>query len=353
MSDELTTWSLPAEARRPGPAAPAGHEWPDAELTEVAPLPPPLETSAPPLDLTFLVAEPPPPPPVENAGSCVPVEDVGNGVLAENADNGVPPAAAQPAAPNPGRYSAGGAGWNIRQNRPAPANPWETNGAPVPAQLTPAYAGAGYAALQPLPWEMSQRKAPVSTRALFGFSLLLRVALIIALPVVAFVAFGWHSWFTNLFHTNHNITQPYTFASLTLVNNPSLTATASSLTSDLTKRGATQAVVAYYGTNDHPELILVLAKGQNKSQTPLEGFTEYAHGLSASGFNVDTAAVTDTKSNGTDFMCAPVTGPVLNGAVSTCMWDDYDVIGAVLDITGQPVGKTYSQAVAARAAGEH
>jgi hypothetical protein len=34
------------------------------------------------------------------------------------------------------------------------------------------------------------------------------------------------------------------------------------------------------------------------------------------------------------------------------MWDDYDVIGAVLDITGQPVGKTYTQAVAARAAGE-
>ena len=216
--------------------------------------------------------------------------------------------------------------------------------------MAPAFAGAGFAAVQSLPWE---QKAPArSTRAVFGVAFGLRILLIVAVPVVGFLAWGWHTWLSDLFHTSHTISQPAKVGTLTPITDPTLVSVAQNLSAELNKQVATQSIVAYYGTDGEPQLILVLAKGPHDSPSPADEFQRYAAGMNATGFRVDTAGEVNTQSNGTNFLCAPVVSP--NGTtLSTCMWDDYDVIGAVVDMTGQPVGKTYTQAVAARAAGEH
>jgi hypothetical protein len=201
-----------------------------------------------------------------------------------------------------------------------------------------------------MPWDEPPSPAR-TTRAVFGLAFALRILLFLAIPTIGFLAWGWHSWFSDLFHTSHTISQPAKIGTLTPINDPALVAIAQNIASELDKNGASQAIVAYYGANGQPQLVLVMAKGSHNSQQPLDEFKRYAAGMSVSGFKVDTSTATDTQSNGTDFLCGPVSSPV-GATLSTCMWDDHDVIGAVLDITGQPVGKTYTQAVAARAAGE-
>jgi hypothetical protein len=352
VSDDQPEWYQPARIDRAAPSDPRSSlAWP-----EPPPPPPPAETPATPakpLDEDTI----PLPPPLQTVGPAAgmlrpllgnpadehPLADT-TGMNSSPANGhvnaGIPVALAEtPSA----RVARGGPGWNIRPPQSAPAHPWE---APGSGGLTPALAGAGAA----MPWDEPPASAR-TTRAVFGLAFALRILLFLAIPTIGFLAWGWHGWIGDLFHASHTITQPAKIGTLTPINDPALVAVAQNIASELDKNGASQAIVAYYGTNGQPQLVLVMAKGSHDSQKPLDEFKTYAAGMSVSGFKVDTSAATDTQSNGTDFLCGPVSSPS-GGAFSTCMWDDYDVIGAVLDITGQPVGKTYTQALAARAAGE-
>lgn len=357
MSDEHPDWYQAAEIDHPAASDPRSSlAWPEPPplppvdanavpskpaVDDTIPLPPPLQTVGPAAGMLR--------PQLEVPSDALPVAAT-SGMNAQPA-NGHAHQATQdvtPAAPVESpqvRVAPGGPGWNIRAPQSAPAHARE---APGSGGLTPVYAGAGHA----MPWDPPPRPAR-STRAVFGLAFGLRIVLLLAVPTIGFLAWGWHSWIGDLFHTSHSISQPAKIGSLTPINDPALVSVAQSIASELDKHGASQAIVAYYGTNGHPELVLVIAKGSHDSQKPLDEFKTYASGMSVSGFKVDTTAATDTQSNGTDFVCGPVSSPLGGGSLSTCMWDDYDVIGAVLDMTGQPVGKTYTQAVAARVAGEH
>jgi len=356
VSDDHPDWYKPADTDRPGAADPRSSlAWPEP------PPPPPLMETDTAADAPADDGEIPLPPPLQTVGpaagmlrpqleapsTALPVAatsvmntPAANGRAYEGAHYSAP---AAPADSSPARVAPGGPGWNIRAPQNAPALPW---GAPGSSGLTPAYADAGLA----MPWA-EQRTSTRTTRAVFGLAFGLRILLFLAIPTIGFVAWGWHSWVSDLFHASHSISQPAKIGTLTPVNDPALVSIAQNIASELDKNGAAQAIVAYYGSNGQPQLVLVIAKGSHDSQKPLDEFKKYASGMAVSGYKVDTTAATDTQSNGTDFLCGPVSTPV-GGALSTCMWDDYDVIGAVLDMTGQPVGKTYTQAVAARAAGE-
>jgi hypothetical protein len=352
VSDDHPDWYQPAQIDRAAPRDPRSSlAWP-----EPPPPPPPVDTPigpAKPLDGDTI----PLPPPLQSVG---PAAAMLRPQLGDPSDSQPLAAITGINSPTPNtlahdgasvavaeapqvRVAPGGLGWNIRAPQTAPSHPWE---APGPGGLTPAFAGAG----APMPWDEPPSPAR-TTRAVFGLAFALRILLFLAIPTIGFLAWGWHSWFSDLFHTSHTISQPAKIGTLTPINDPALVAIAQNIASELDKNGASQAIVAYYGANGQPQLVLVMAKGSHDSQQPLDEFKTYAAGMSVSGFKVDTSTATDTQSNGTDFLCGPVSSPV-GATLSTCMWDDHDVIGAVLDITGQPVGKTYTQAVAARAAGE-
>jgi hypothetical protein len=178
-----------------------------------------------------------------------------------------------------------------------------------------------------------------------------RIVMIVAIPVIAFMAFGWHSWVTGLFHTQHTITQPQTIGSYTIVASPALDSLEGAMSQQLAKQGATRSVIAAYSNGAAPQALLILSKGSFRSESPAQALTDFSGAVGGFGLTV-SAQTTDTKANGTDFLCAAVSGASLQGSLSICFWDDYDVLGAVVELTPLP-GNAYALAIQARALGEH
>jgi hypothetical protein len=69
--------------------------------------------------------------------------------------------------------------------------------------------------------------------------------------------------------------------------------------------------------------------------------------------SVTSGETLNTTTGGSHFMCSPAAGPPPLSALSLCGWDDGDTIGLVMDVSGQPLSATLSEAEAARSAGEH
>ena len=71
------------------------------------------------------------------------------------------------------------------------------------------------------------------------------------------------------------------------------------------------------------------------------------------GVTVDKSKTVKTTTDGSQFVCSPATRPAPQTAVSLCGWGDGSTIGLVMDVSGQPVNTTLTEAVQAKTAGEH
>src|SRR5205807_2861404 len=247
-------------------------------------------------------------------------------------------------------------GWSVRDAPEAPGQAAQER-APAGAAAVAAAPATAAAATPPVlldgpvPWEVGPQKRGM--RALFGFALGVRIALIIGVPAIAFIGFGWHSWLSDLVHPQHVITQPQSIGAYSLMSTPALDAAEASTSQELTKNGATQSVVAAYGTGDTPALLLIISKGSFKADSPAQAMTEFGNAINKAGLQVSSDS-TDTKANGVDFLCTTVSAPQLGSSASLrlCFWDDYDVVGAVVALP--PIqNSALDLAEKARSLGEH
>jgi hypothetical protein len=181
--------------------------------------------------------------------------------------------------------------------------------------------------------------------------MLLRIVMIVAIPLIAFAAFGWHGWLTDLLHTKHAITEPQTIGAYSVVASPQLVSLEAAMSQQLATHGATQSVIAAYSNGVAPQALLILSKGAFRSESPTQALAEFSREVGNHGLTV-SAQTTDTRADGTDFLCSAVSSPSSTGSLSICFWDDYDVLGMVIALTPLP-GNAYSLAVRARALGEH
>lgn len=296
-------------------------------------------------DPRALKANPPPPP--QGPGPRAPAFEAVPASLAVGTQRlSTPSLGARPEPSNSsGPTIPGGTGWNIRgRDEAAALHRGRAEDASGPAWET-----------RPLPNANLDRSAwavPAARvkRKLTGKGL---TGLVLSVILVAILGFAGYEWFTGRAHAVHTITTPTAVGALVAINTPSTVAMTQQMRQVMQQDGATHVVSGVYGSGGHATLVVLLAQGPNIETTTTQFFNDFTAGLKTQGVTVDSGKTLNTTADGSDFMCSAATGAAPLTAVSLCGWDDGDTIGMVMDVSGQPVSTTLTEAEAARTAGEH
>ena len=192
-------------------------------------------------------------------------------------------------------------------------------------------------------------KAP-RTRGLTGRKFL---GIALSVLLVAILGFAGYEWLNGRAHPDHTITTPAAVGSLVAIHTPATVAVTQQMQAVMQQNGATRVVSGVYGQAGRASLVVLLAQGPNIETTTTQFFTDFAAGLKTQGVTVSRTGMVSTTTGGSNFICSPASGPAPLTALSLCGWDDGDTIGLVVAVSGQTVGTTLSEAVAARGAGEH
>ena len=238
--------------------------------------------------------------------------------------------------------SPGGQGWNIRsqdaenatRGRAEPAEPaWSPRTTPAMTRDRSA-------------WNIpaAPRSRRPSGRGVFGILLTL-----VRIAIVGFAAFAY---MTGRAHTT-TIKTPTSVGTLAPVSTPATAAVSQQMKQVMLAYGATQVVSGVYGASGHATLVVLLAQGPDIATTSSQFFDDFSSGLQMDGVTVDKTKALKTTTDGSQFVCSLATRPAPQTAVSLCGWSDGTTIGLVMDVSGQPVNKTLTEAVQAKTAGEH
>ena len=236
----------------------------------------------------------------------------------------------------------GGKGWNIRsqdeenasRGRAEPAEPgWSTRTTPAMTRDRSA-------------WDVpaAPRSRRPSARAVFG--------VLLTLVLIAILGFAALEYISGRAHST-TIRTPTTVGTLGPISTPAAAAVSQQMKQVMLAYGATQVVSGVYGVSGHPTLVVLLAQGPDIATTSSQFFDDFSNGLQMDGVTVDRTKTLKTTTDGSQFVCSPATRPAPQTAVSLCGWSDGSTMGLVMDVSGQPVNKTLTEAVQAKSAGEH
>ncbi len=178
------------------------------------------------------------------------------------------------------------------------------------------------------------------------------VGILLTLVLLAILGFAAFEYISGRNHAT-TIKTPATVGTLAPVSTPAAVAVSQQMKQVMLAYGATQVVSGVYGTSGRPTLVVLLAQGPDIATTSSQFFDDFSTGLKMDGVTVDAAKTVKTTTNGSQFVCSPATRPAPQTAVSLCGWSDGSTIGLVMDVSGQPVAKTLTEAVQAKTAGEH
>lgn len=243
-----------------------------------------------------------------------------------------------------GPVSPGGHGWNIR-------------GRDETMALNRGKAEEGSAAwgTRPLPsanrdrsaWDVpaAPHKRRLSGKGVLGIGF--------TVVLVAILGFAGYEWLSGRAHPDHTITTPTAVGALIAIHTPATAAVTQQMRQVMQKDGATHVVSGVYGKAGRAMLVVLLAQGPNIETSTNQFFNDFTTGLKTQGLNVISSKTLNTRTDGSDFICSPATGPAPLTSISLCGWDDGDTIGLVLDVTGDSVSAALQEATAARTAGEH
>jgi hypothetical protein len=237
----------------------------------------------------------------------------------------------------------GGHGWNIRRRDEADAQ----RGHAEPTEQAWSTRTTAKRRGDQSAWDVpaARRRRHLTGRAVVG--ILLSIVLI---GILGFAAFEWVS---SRGHSTVTITTPATVGSLAAINTPATATVTAQMEKVMLEYGATRVVSGVYGAGGHPTLVVLLAQGPNIQTSSTQFFNDFASGLQSDGITVKRSNTVQATSDGSQFVCSPATRPAPLTAVSLCGWDDGTTIGLVMDVSGQPVNTTLTEAEQARSAGEH
>jgi hypothetical protein len=237
----------------------------------------------------------------------------------------------------------GGKGWNIRSHdeesslrgKAEPVAPaWSPRTTPAMTKDRSAW---------DVPAEPRSRRP--SGRAMVG--------ILLSVVLVAILGFAGFEYFAGKAQPAVTIKKPVSVGTLTPISTPAALAVSQQMQKVMLAYGATSVVSGVYGASGHPTLVVVLAQGPNLGATSNEFFNDFSTGLQMDGVTVDKSKTVKTTKSGSQFICSPATRPAPQTAVSLCGWEDGGTIGLVMDVSGQPVNTTLTEAVQAKSAGEH
>ena len=244
-----------------------------------------------------------------------------------------------------GPVRPGGTGWNVRPREGAylpNRKGGDTGEEPAWQTRTLPYADRSA-------WDVPKapRSRALSGRKFFGIAL--------SVLLVAILGFAGYEWLNGRAHPDHGhtITTPAAVGALVAIHTPATVAVTHQMQTVMQQNGATRVVSGVYGQPGRASLLVLLAQGPNIETTTTQFFTDFAAGLKTQGVTVDRTGMVSTTTGGSNFICSPASGAAPLTALSLCGWDDGDTIGLVVDVSGQTVGTTLREAVAARGAGEH
>jgi hypothetical protein len=264
---------------------------------------------------------------------------VGVGQRMSTATVGFRPTAAEVSAVS----APGGKGWNIRsQDEEHTLRGRTEEGTPGwSPRTTPAMTADRSA------WDVpaAPRSRRPSGRAVIG--------ILLTLVLVAILGFAAFEYISGREHPAATIKTPTSVGTLAPISTPAAAAVTQQMKQVMLAYGATQVVSGVYGTSGHPTLVVLLAQGPDIASTSSQFFDDFSTGLKMDGVTVDTTKTVKTTMDGSQFVCSPATRPAPQTAVSICGWSDGSTIGLVMDVSGQPVNKTLTEAVQAKTAGEH
>jgi hypothetical protein len=178
------------------------------------------------------------------------------------------------------------------------------------------------------------------------------VGILLTLVLVAILGFAAFEYMSGRNHST-TIKTPATVGTLAPVSTPAAVAVSQQMKQVMLAYGATTVVSGVYGTSGHPMLVVLLAQGPDIATTSSQFFADFSTGLKMDGVTVDQTKTVKTTTDGSQFVCSPATRPAPETAVSLCGWSDGSTFGLVMDVSGQPVNKTLTEAVQAKTAGEH
>jgi hypothetical protein len=178
------------------------------------------------------------------------------------------------------------------------------------------------------------------------------IGILLTLVLVAILGFAAFEYISGRNHAA-TIKAPATVGVLAPVTTPAAAAVSQQMKQVMLAYGATQVVSGVYGTSGHPTLVVLLAQGPDIATTSSQFFNDFSTGLKMDGVTVDPTKTVKTTTDGSQFVCSPATRPAPLTAVSLCGWSDGSTIGLVMDVSGQPLDKTLTEAVQAKTAGEH
>ncbi len=178
------------------------------------------------------------------------------------------------------------------------------------------------------------------------------IGIVLTLVLVAILGFAALEYISGRTHTT-TIKTPATVGALAPVSTPAAAAVSQQMKQVMLAYGATQVVSGVYGTSGHPTLVVLLAQGPDIATTSTQFFDDFSTGLKMDGVTVDPTKTVKTTTDGSQFVCSAATRPAPQTAVSLCGWSDGSTIGLVMDVSGQPVNTTLTEAVQAKTAGEH
>lgn len=149
------------------------------------------------------------------------------------------------------------------------------------------------------------------------------------------------------------IATPAAVGNLSAIHTPATASVTTQMEKVMLAYGATRVVSGVYGVGGTPTLVVLLAQGPNIQTSSTQFFNDFTSGLKTEGVTVNRSKTVQATANGSQFVCSPATRPAPLTAVSLCGWDDGTTMGLVMDVSGQPVNTTLSEAETARSAGEH
>lgn len=264
---------------------------------------------------------------------------VGVGQRMSTATIGFRPTAAEVSAVS----APGGKGWNIRsQDEEHTVRGSTEEGTPGwSPRTTPAMTADRSA------WDVPA--APRSRRP----SSCAVIGILLTLVLVAILGFAAFEYISGREHPAATIKTPTSVGTLAPISTPAATAVAQQMKQVMLAYGATTVVSGVYGVSGHPTLVVLLAQGPDIASTSSQFFDDFSTGLKMDGVTVDKTKTVKTTTDGSQFVCSPATRPAPQSAVSLCGWSDGSTIGLVMDVSGQTVNRTLTEAVQAKTAGEH
>lgn len=236
----------------------------------------------------------------------------------------------------------GGKGWNIRsqdednasRGRAEPVVPaWSPRTTPAMTRDRSAWAVPA-----------APRSRRPSGRGVFG--------ILLTLVLIAILGFAAFEYVSGRAHST-TLKTPASVGALAPISTPAAAAVSQQMRRVMLAYGATQVVSGVYGVSGHPALVVLLAQDPSVETTSSQFFDDFSQGLQRDGFTVDRTKALKTTTDGSQFVCSHATRPAPQPAVSLCGWSDGSTIGLVMDVSGQPVNKTLTEAVQAKTAGEH